>query len=284
MTREEIREQIIRKRSFLCVGLDTDLERIPAHLRDSCTDPQYEFNRNIIDATIDHAVAYKINTAFYECLGKSGWESMEKTASYLAEHPRGPVFIIADAKRADIGNTSRYYADTFLGRLPFDAITVNPYMGYDSVGPFLSIPGKWAIILALTSNPGAMDFQVLKVEQEELSGEKSRRLFELVLDKASRWGSASDTMFVVGATRTAELQQLRRIVPDHFILIPGVGAQGGSLMEISRLAINKDVGIIVNSSRSIIYASEGEDYAEKAGAAARKLQEEMDRILSDVFV
>ncbi len=276
MTREEIREQIIRKRSFLCVGLDTDPERIPQHIRDYEPDPQFEFNRRIIDATIEYSVAYKINTAFYECYGSRGWESMEKTANYLSDHPGGPVFIIADAKRADIGNTSKYYADAFFRGLPFDAITVNPYMGGDSVKPFLSYPGKWSIILALTSNPGAMDFQVL----QDPTGRSGKKLFEKVMEISQHWGSKSDIMYVVGATRAALLRKVREITPDHFFLIPGVGAQGGNLREISEVAMNEDIGIIVNSSRSIIYASAGGDFAEMAGKAARKLQKEMEKILT----
>ncbi len=288
MNRQELTALIRKKRSFLCVGLDTDAERIPDALKDTPGDPVFEFNRRIIDATIDLAVAFKPNIAFYECRGSKGWESLEKTMHYLAGHPKGPVFLIADAKRADIGNTSGYYARTFFESMPFDALTVNPYMGSDSVKPFLSWPGKWAIILALTSNPGALDFQVLQPQLPmllEKFGIKTcdrRKLYELVMEESLQWGSPDNMMFVVGATQADVLSSVRELVPDHFFLVPGVGAQGGKLKDVARVTMNKDVGILVNSSRNIIYASSEDDFDLKARIAAQGLQQQMESILKNV--
>ena len=262
MTRSQLVEQIQKKRSYLCVGLDTDIRKIPEHLLRE-TDPVFSFNRAIIDATRDYCVAYKINTAFYEAGGVQGWESMEKTVRYIGtDH-----FTIADAKRGDIGNTSHQYARAFFETLPFDSVTVAPYMGEDSVSPFLQYPGKWAIILGLTSNPGAGDFE-LKPSGEDL-------LYERVIRTASGWGHSGNTMFVVGATQAESFVNIRRIIPYHFLLVPGVGAQGGSLKEISEKAMTGDCGILVNASRAIIYLSGGTDFAEKAGEAARAYQAEM---------
>lgn len=252
--------QLIRERkSFLCVGLDTDPKKIPAGMS------VLDFNKAIIDATRDYCVAYKPNIAFYECLGKEGWDILEKTVEYIgADH-----FTIADAKRGDIGNTSTYYAKTFFDTYGFDSVTVAPYMGKDSVGPFLEFEGKWSIVLALTSNPGGLDFQM------NVSGQQ--RLFEDVLTKVSSWGTHENTMFVVGATRAEMLADVRKIVPNHFLLVPGVGAQGGSLEEVVKYGKTKDIGLLVNASRSILYASSGSDFAEAARAEAKKMQEEMSQ-------
>ena len=285
MTKKELTALILKKKSFLCIGLDSDIEKIPAFLREASDDPVFEFNRRIIDATIDLAVAYKPNVAFYECNGSKGWESLEKTAAYIAAHQAGPVFSIADAKRADIGNSSLYYARTFLERMAFDAVTVNPYMGSDSVEPFLQFPGKWAVILALTSNPGAHDFQVLQPQLPlllEKFGIKTcywKKFFEVVMEESMKWGTPDNTMYVVGATQADILGSVREFVPDHFFLIPGVGAQGGSLETISEKSMTRDVGILVNSSRNIIFASQGEDFADKARLAAMSLKKKMERIL-----
>jgi len=285
MNRHELRDLILQKRSFLCIGLDTWPDGIPGFLKEVSEDPVFEFNRRIIDATIDLAIAYKPNLAFYESAGSKGWISLEKTIHYLANHPGGPVFTIADAKRADIGNTAQQYASAFFKHMPFDALTVNPYLGRDSVKPFLSHPGKWAIILALTSNPGAKDFQVLQpqmpffLEKLGIKTSYGKRLFELVMEESSRWGTPDNTMFVVGATHPDFLSSVREIVPDHFLLIPGVGAQGGKLGDIARKVMNKDVGIIVNSSRNIIYASSGKDFDTAARMAAKSLQQQMAHIL-----
>ncbi len=272
MTREELIAQIRAKQSFLCVGLDTDLEKIPAHLLKT-EDPVFEFNKAIIDATKDHCVAYKPNIAFYECLGTKGWESLRKTLEYIPED----CFTIADAKRGDIGNTSRYYAKTFFEYLSFDSVTVAPYMGEDSVTPFLDSDryreqNKWVILLALTSNKGALDFQFM-------TDQKGEELYKKVLRKSSKWGSPDNLMYVVGATRAEGIGEVRKLVPDHFFLVPGVGAQGGSLQEVADYGWNKDCGLLVNSSRGIIYASNGEDFAEKAQEAAAKVQGEMRAIL-----
>ena len=289
MTKEELTGLIHRKKSFLCIGLDSDMDRIPSFLKQGYDDPQFEFNRRIIDATIDLAIAYKPNSSFYESEGSKGWQSLEKTIKYLAEHKNGPVFTIADAKRGDIGNTSAHYAKAFFEKMPFDAITVNPYMGHDSVKPFLDHPGKWAIVLGLTSNPGAMDFQVLQPQFPlllEKMGIKTcywKRLYELVIEEAIKWGGADKLMLVVGATQASMLDSLRELVPDHFFLIPGVGAQGGSLAEIAAKAINKEVGIIVNASRSILFASSDDDFDVKAREAAKALQQEMEDILRHRF-
>jgi orotidine-5'-phosphate decarboxylase len=290
MTKEELTGLIRQKKSFLCIGLDSDIDRIPSFLKEDYPDPQFEFNRRIIDATIDLAVAYKPNTSFYESEGSKGWQTLEKTIKYLAEHEKGPVFTIADAKRGDIGNTSTHYAKAFFEKMPFDAITVNPYMGQDSVSPFLEFPGKWTIVLGLTSNPGAMDFQVLQPQFPlllEKMGIKTcywKKLYELVIEEAMKWGSPEKLMFVVGATQAPMLDSLRELAPEHFFLIPGVGAQGGSLNEIAAKAMNKDAGIIVNASRSIIFASSGTDFDKKARQAAKLLQGEMEDILGHKLV
>lgn len=266
MTRSQLVDQIFAKRTYLAVGLDTDLEKIPSHLL-SETDPAFAFNKAIIDATRDHCVSYKINTAFYEAMGVKGWETLEKTVRYIGtEH-----FTIADAKRGDIGNTSMQYAKAFFEAMPFDSITVAPYMGEDSVKPFLQYPGKWAIVLGLTSNAGARDF--------ELQPSGDQLLFERVLERVSKWGTPENLMFVVGATQSDAFINIREICPDHFFLVPGVGAQGGSLKEISEKAMTKDCGLLVNASRAVIYASSGKDFAEKAGEAAKAYSDEMARYL-----
>jgi len=252
--------------SYLCVGLDTDREKLPRYLL-SFADPVFEFNRRIIDATKDHCVAYKINTAFYESSGAKGWEAMERTVNYIpATH-----FRIADAKRGDIGNTSAQYARAFFETMAFDAITVAPYMGEDSVRPFLEYKDKWTIVLGLTSNPGAKDF--------ELQQAGDGLLFEKVLRTAAGWGTPDNLMFVIGATQAEAFERVRRLTPDHFYLVPGVGAQGGNLEEISRKAMNKDVGLLVNASRAVIYASGGEDFAEAATRAAAGYHRGMQHFL-----
>lgn len=269
MNRSQLVQQIFEKRSYLCVGLDTDPEKIPAHLRE-LEDPVFEFNRRIIDATRDLCVAYKPNTAFYEALGSKGWESLKKTADYIgSSHLR-----IADAKRGDIGNTSERYASAFFKAMDYDAITVAPYMGEDSVKPFVMKEGKWIILLAHTSNPGSADFQLFGNE---------RKLFEEVILKSQQWFGADQLMYVVGATRADRIREIRQLAPDHFFLVPGVGAQGGSLEEVSKEGMNKDCGLLVNASRSIIYASSGKDFAEAARSEAQKLQIEMDQYLSKLI-
>ncbi|MEY4604992.1 MAG: hypothetical protein RIT43_2284 [Bacteroidota bacterium] len=267
MTRAELIQQIRMKRSFLCVGLDTDLNKIPKHLLDS-EDPIFEFNKAIIDATKDLAVAYKPNIAFYECYGPKGWESLRKTLEYIP----GDIFTIADAKRGDIGNTSTYYAKTFFEYLACDSVTVAPYMGSDSVTPFLEFKEKWVILLALTSNAGALDFQMLKDQD-------GSELFKSVLQKSSTWGTPENLMYVVGATRAEDIAAVRAVVPDHFFLVPGVGAQGGSLEDVCNFGWNSDCGLLVNSSRAIIYASDKEDFAVRANEEALGLQKEMSKIL-----
>ena len=267
MTRQELIAQIRLKKSFLCVGLDTDLTKIPVHLLD-CEDPIFEFNKAIIDATKDFAVAYKPNLAFYECYGPKGWESLQKTIDYIPKN----IFTIADAKRGDIGNTSTYYAKTFFEYLHFDSVTVAPYMGEDSVTPFLEFKDKWVVILALTSNKGALDFQFT-------TDSKGEELYKKVLRKSAQWGTPENTMFVVGATRAEGIGEVRKLVPHHFFLVPGVGAQGGSLEDFATYGWNSDCGLLVNSSRGIIYASSGEDFAEHARQEAEKLQREMAVIL-----
>lgn len=268
MTRKELIEQIRIKQSFLCVGLDTDLSKIPAHLLET-EDPIFEFNKAIIDATKDYAVAYKPNTAFYECYGPKGWESLKRTIDYIPKN----IFTIADAKRGDIGNTSTYYAKTFFNYLDCDSVTVAPYMGEDSVKPFLDFDDKWVILLALTSNKGALDFQMTTDEHGE-------ELFKKVLRKSIEWGTPENLMFVVGATRAEGIGEVRKLVPNHFFLVPGVGAQGGSLEDVAKFGWNDDCGLLVNSSRGIIYASNGLDFANRAGEEAKKLQMEMAEILS----
>lgn len=262
MTRKELVAQIRRKKSYLLVGLDTDISKIPPHLLTQ-PDPVFSFNKAIIDATRDLCVGYKINTAFYEALGVKGWEAMEQTVCYIGDEH----FKIADAKRGDIGNTSDQYAKAFFETLPFDSITVAPYMGEDSVRPFLQHAGKWAIVLGLTSNKGAADFE-LQAAGDEL-------LYEKVLRMVAGWGSTENLMFVIGATQADSFINIRKITPRHFYLVPGVGAQGGSLKEISQKAMTEDCGILVNSSRAIIYASGKEDFAEKARAMALAVQQEM---------
>ncbi len=268
MTRFELFTQIKQKQSYLCIGLDSDITKIPKHLLDY-NDPVFEFNKQIIDATKDLCVAYKPNLAFYEALGVKGWQSLEKTIHYIPkEH-----FIIADAKRGDIGNTSQLYAKAFFEQLNVDAVTVAPYMGEDSVKPFLGFPGKWVILLALTSNPGSKDFQFLLQKNE-------KTLYEHVMRRAMEWGSAEELMFVVGATHPEKMQEIRAIAPDHFFLVPGVGAQGGELNEISKYGMNAHCGLLINSSRSIIFADNGKNFAEKARVAALEIQQEMAGLLS----
>ena len=267
MTRQELVEQIRIKKSFLCVGLDTDISKIPAHLLEN-DDPIFEFNKAIIDATKDFCVAYKPNIAFYECHGPKGWESLKKTLDYIPKN----IFTVADAKRGDIGNTSTYYAKTYFEYLDCDSVTVAPYMGEDSVTPFLEFENKWVILLALTSNKGALDFQFM-------TDTKGEQLYKKVLRKSAKWGTSENMMYVVGATRAEGIGEVRKLVPDHFFLVPGVGAQGGSLEDVAEYGWNKDCGLLVNSSRGILYASNGSDFAEKAGIEAKKLQEEMAKIL-----
>ena len=270
MNRTQLFENIRRKQSFLCVGLDTDIKKIPAHLL-SDDDPIFAFNKAIIDATADHCIAYKPNLAFYESMGVRGWISFEKTIKYLKQN-YPDQFIIADAKRGDIGNTSAMYARSFFEELNIDSVTVAPYMGEDSVSPFLTYEGKWVILLALTSNKGSHDFQLTA----DANGE---RLFEKVLRTSQQWASADQMMYVVGATQGRLFEDIRRIVPDHFLLVPGIGAQGGSLEEVCRYGMNSQCGLIVNSSRAIIYASNGEDFAEKAAAAAKSVATDMRKML-----
>ncbi len=285
MNRKELTALMRRKRSFLCVGIDPDFERIPKHLKITADDPLFEFNRRIIDATIEYAVAYKPNTSFFEAHGSKGWHSLEKTITYIKDHPKGPVFTIADAKRGDIGNTAKQYARAFFEQMPFDAITVNPYMGHDCVQPFLQFKDKWAIVLGITSNPGAMDFQMLQPQLPlllEKMGIKTvywKKLYETVIGQSINWGNVDNMMFVVGATHSDQVSHIRELAPNHFFLIPGVGAQGGKLEDIAAKAMNKEVGILVNASRSIIYASSGEDFDVQAGKAAKALQGQMDAIL-----
>lgn len=270
MLKSELFAQIREKRSFLCIGLDTDIEKIPSFLR-SAEDPLFSFNRTIIDATHDLCVAYKPNLAFYESMGSAGWVSLEKTLRHIRNHYPG-MFVIADAKRGDIGNTSGLYARAFFSEMDFDAVTVAPYMGEDSVRPFLGYPGKWTILLALTSNRGAADFQLM----EDAVG---RRLYEEVLRRSLAWGNDENMMYVVGATKAEKLQEIRTIIPGHFLLVPGIGAQGGSLEEVCHYGMNDQCGLLVNSSRGIIYASAEEDFAEAARNEALNLQIEMEEQL-----
>lgn len=273
MDRQQLISEIFTKKSFLCVGLDTDLKKIPTHLLRE-DDPIFAFNKAIIDATAPHCVAYKPNLAFYEAAGLKGLAAFEKTVNYLNEnYPHH--FVIADAKRGDIGNTSKMYARTFFEEYDLDALTVAPYMGEDSVKPFLEYEGKWVILLALTSNKGSHDFQLT----EDNTG---TRLFEKVLTKSQEWGNVDNMMYVVGATQGSMFADIRRLAPDHFLLVPGVGAQGGSLQEVCKHGITKDCGLLVNSSRGIIYASAGEDFAEVAGQKAKELQAEMAAELAKI--
>lgn len=271
MTRQELFSNIQKKKSFLCVGLDSDVTLIPEHLFDE-EDPIFAFNKAIIDATADLCVAYKPNLAFYESLGSTGWDALDRTVSYLRDH-YPDQFIIADAKRGDIGNTSALYARSFFSSLDFDAVTVAPYMGEDSVTPFLGYEGKWVILLALTSNKGAADFQFKK------DAETQATLFEQVLRSSQNWGNTENMMYVVGATQARMLADVRKIVPEHFLLVPGVGAQGGSLQEVAEYGFNQHCGLLVNSSRQIIYASSDPDFAKAARKEAEKLQAEMKSLL-----
>ena len=266
MERKQLIEQIFTKKSFLCVGLDTDLNKVPKFLLNE-EDPIFSFNKAIIDATAPYSIAYKPNLAFYECYGLKGMEAFEKTITYLKEnYPQH--FIIADAKRGDIGNTSKMYAQTFFKEYNVDALTIAPYMGEDSVKPFLEYEGKWVILLALTSNKGSHDFQLFEDKE-------GMRLFERVLTKSQEWGTIENLMFVVGATQGSLFADIRKLAPNSFLLVPGVGAQGGSLQEVCKYGMNKDCGLLVNSSRGIIYASADENFAEIAGEKAKELQQEM---------
>lgn len=272
MTREELVAVIKRKRSLLCVGLDTEEHLVPAHFQDE-RHPVRAYNEAIVEATHDLAVAYKLNLAFYEALGVDGWADLEATVAYIRS--RGDCFIIADAKRGDIGNTARKYAEAFFEKLDFDAVTIAPYMGRDSVTPFLGRPGKWAIVLGVTSNEGALDFQFLPVDAEQ------RPLFERVMSKVAEWGSPTDTMFVVGATRTDVLAQARAAAPDHFFLVPGVGAQGGDLNAVLDATMTMDGGLLINSSRGILYAGKDKDAIPAARKAAIELQQAMAHKLAE---
>ena len=270
MTKQELFENIKRKESFLCVGLDTDINKIPEHILNISDDPIFDFNVEIIKATADLCVAYKPNLAFYESIGLAGWDALERTVNFIrAEYP--DQFIIADAKRGDIGNTSAMYARTFFGNMDVDAVTVAPYMGEDSVLPFLMYENKWVILLALTSNKGAFDFQYM-----EENGEK---LFEKVLKTSQQWASDEKMMYVVGATKAEMLSDIRKIIPNHFLLVPGVGAQGGSLSEVAQYGLNDMCGLLVNSSRQILYASTEADFKDAARNEAKRLQIEMAEIL-----
>lgn len=287
MNRKNLIQQIKEKQSYLCIGLDTDIEKIPVHLQ-SYPDAIFEFNKQIIDATKDLCVAYKINTAFYEAQGVKGWEAMEKTANYIP-----PTHLkIADAKRGDIGNTSHQYAKAFFETIPFDAITVAPYMGSDSIKPFLEYKDKWTIVLGLTSNAGSSDFELQQMSSEGInilnenasSNDSYKRfegnyLYEKVIFEVSRWGNIDNLMFVVGATKAADISSIRKIIPDHFLLIPGVGAQGGSLADVSRNGLNADCGLLVNASRAIIYAGNKQNFAEEARAVSLQYQTEMKSYL-----
>ena len=286
MTRQELVEQIFSKKTYLCVGLDTDLQKLPKQFKDH-PDPIFAFNKVIIDATKDFCVSYKINTAFYEAYGIKGWEAMEKTVNYIPK----THFKIADAKRGDIGNTSAQYAKAFFETLNFDAITVAPYMGEDSIKPFLDYQDKWTILLGLTSNAGAKDFELQSLVRKTTAGIESAELaldvashqteylYERVLRKASEWGTENNLMFVIGATNPEEFINIRNLTPNHFYLVPGVGAQGGSLKEISEKAMSKECGLLVNASRAIIYASTGENFAEVAGKVAAEYADEMKSYL-----
>lgn len=273
MTSRELFQHILNKKSFLCVGLDPEISKLPACVANA-DDPIFEFNRRIIDATHKYTAAYKPNFAFYESYGVRGMAALDKTVRYINKLDTN-IFIIADAKRGDIGNTSKMYARAVFGEMPFDAVTVAPYMGEDSVTPFLTYGGKWAIILALTSNRGADDFQY--------HPGKGQRLFEKVLTVSQRWGTTDNLMYVVGATRAEMLADIRKIVPDHFLLVPGVGAQGGSLEEVARFGMNNQCGLLVNSSRGIIYADSSENFDTVAGEKAHEMQEEMALYLADRF-
>ena len=269
MNKSFLKDQIFRKNSFLCVGLDSDIERIPRHLLKE-KDPIFAFNQQIIDATHKYAVAYKPNIAFYEAMGPQGWETLQRTIDYLPKE----LFSIADAKRGDIGNTSKMYAKAFFEQLKFDSITVAPYMGSDSVEPFLSFEDKWVILLAATSNPGGLDFQHDLVENE--------KLFLKVIRKSLEWGNAENMMYVVGATRPEVLKEIRRLIPEHFLLIPGVGAQGGDLKTVCKNGLNSDCGLLINSSRGIIYADDSKNFATEASRQAKSIQQEMAQMLQSL--
>lgn len=273
MNKQQLIDNIRAKHSFLCVGLDTDLKKVPEHLLKE-EDPIFAFNKAIIDATAPYCVAYKPNLAFYECFGLKGWTAFEKTVRYIKDN-YPDQFIIADAKRGDIGNTSAMYARTFFEEYNLDALTVAPYMGEDSVTPFLGYDGKWVILLALTSNKGSLDFQMT----EDKNGV---RLFEKVLSKSQEWGNSENMMYVVGATQGSMFQDIRRLAPDHFLLVPGVGAQGGNLQEVCKYGMTRDCGLLVNSSRGIIYASAGTDFAEAAAQKAQELQTQMAHELDSI--
>lgn len=269
MTTSQLIAQIAAKKSFLCIGLDVDLTKIPQHLM-ALEDPIFEFNKTIIDATHDLCVSYKPNTAFYEAYGIKGWQSLQKTIAYINDkHPE--IFTIADAKRGDIGNTSSMYAKAFFEDMQFDSVTVAPYMGKDSVEPFLAFENKHTIMLALTSNEGAFDFQTQNVA--------GKALYKVVLETSKSWKNAANLMYVVGATKAEYFTEIRKIVPNSFLLVPGVGAQGGSLAEVCKFGMNENVGLLINSSRGILYASNGTDFAEKAREEALKLQQEMETLL-----
>jgi orotidine-5'-phosphate decarboxylase len=271
MDHRRLFENIIKKRSFLCVGLDSEIEKIPPFLL-KMKDPVFEFNKRIIDATQEYAIAFKPNVAFYECNGAKGWISLESTVNYIKEnYPE--IFVIADGKRGDIGNTSKMYAKAFLENMPFDALTVAPYMGEDSVTPFLSYTDKWVILLALTSNKGADDFQY--------HNEDGIKLFERVLSVSQKWGTINNIMYVVGATRAEMLKGIRMLVPDHFLLVPGIGAQGGSLAEVAKYGLNNKCGLLVNSSRGIIFADDSENFDTIAGIKAKEIQVEMEKYLHE---
>lgn len=274
MNYSQLFDNIRSKRSFLCVGLDSEMDKIPSFLLHE-KDPVFEFNKLIIDATAGYSIAYKPNVAFYECSGSKGWNTLEKTVNYIKENYPS-VFVIADAKRADIGNTSRMYAKAFLENMPFDAVTVAPYMGEDSVIPFLSYKEKWVVLLALTSNKGADDFQY--------HNEDGIRLFERVLSVSQKWCSLDNMMYVVGATRAEMLKEIRRIVPDHFLLVPGIGAQGGSLKEVAKFGMNNKCGLIVNSSRGIIFADDSRNFDKVAAEKAKEIQTEMEEYLSERYL
>jgi orotidine-5'-phosphate decarboxylase len=267
MTRALLLEEILKKKSYLCVGLDTDLNKIPSHLLRE-KDPVFEFNKQIIDATIEYCVAYKPNLAFYEALGPAGWESLQKTVAYLPAN----IFKIADAKRADIGNTSTFYARAFFEKMSFDAVTVAPYMGEDSVKPFLNFKDKWVILLAHTSNPGSSDFQLF-------GASSGKPLYEEVIMKSQEWGSAENLMYVVGATQADKFASIRKMAQDHFFLVPGVGAQGGDLRKVSAAGLNRSCGLLINASRSIIYKSSGKDFGLDAGMEAKSMKLEMSECL-----
>ncbi len=274
MNRQELIKQIKDKKTFLCVGLDTDIKKIPQHLINKGEDAVFEFNKAIIDATAPYCVAYKPNIAFYECEGISGWRNLERTVKYLKENYPNHL-IIADAKRGDIGNTSKMYARCFFEEMDVDAITVAPYMGEDSVNPFLGYEDKWVILLALTSNKGSQDFQFTQLEE-------GGRLFEKVIKQSQQWADENQMMYVVGATQGKMFEDIRKVAPNHFLLVPGVGAQGGSLEEVCKYGMNKDCGLIVNSSRAIIYADSTERFAEVAGEKAKEVQMQMEQFLKGI--